>query len=205
MKFVKPLQFFEELLKRRALRPREHNCNYELTGRLLGLNVGDNYVALAVSNSANVTALPLRPLHRQENDMCQMANAFQTLISEHNVVGFVVGFPYSRKIYKAICRKEMTEIDDHYVTTVKNYINDLSKTGKFEGFKYTYWDGDVTSKNSEFVYDQYRCFTYEFKSPLSDTVVDNLDAFRVLQGYLDVAKVLVASDGEYDNKSGVIN
>ncbi|KAI9201194.1 hypothetical protein LWI28_019968 [Acer negundo] len=60
MKFVKPLHLFEELLKRKALRPREHNCNYELTGRLLGLNVGDNYVALAVSNSANATAIPLR-------------------------------------------------------------------------------------------------------------------------------------------------
>ncbi|KAK3230496.1 hypothetical protein Dsin_002377 [Dipteronia sinensis] len=103
-------------------------------------------------------------------------------------------FKLYRKIYKAICRKAMTEIDDHYVTTVKNYINDLSKTGKFEGFNYTYWDGDVTSKNSEFVFDQHICFIYEFKSSLEDTAIENLDAVRVLQGYLDVAKLLVASD-----------
>lgn len=50
MKYMKPLNLFRDLLKRNA---RER-------GRLLGLDVGDKYVGLAVSDPDNKIASPLR-------------------------------------------------------------------------------------------------------------------------------------------------
>ena len=50
MKYVKPLGLFQELMKTTPL----------VRGRLLGLDVGDKYVGLAVSDTSNQIASPLR-------------------------------------------------------------------------------------------------------------------------------------------------
>lgn len=50
MQYVKCLNFFQDLLKAKALE----------RGRLLGLDVGDKYVGLAVSDLDNKIATPLR-------------------------------------------------------------------------------------------------------------------------------------------------
>lgn len=50
MKYVKPLQLFQDMLK---MKVRER-------GRLLGLDVGDKYVGLAVSDPRNKSASPVR-------------------------------------------------------------------------------------------------------------------------------------------------
>ena len=50
MKYVKPLRLFQDLLKTNSLE----------RGRLLGLDVGDKYVGLAVSDQHNKIASPLR-------------------------------------------------------------------------------------------------------------------------------------------------
>ena len=50
MQYVKPLNLFQNLLKAKALE----------RGRLLGLDVGDKYVGLAVSDIDNKIASPLR-------------------------------------------------------------------------------------------------------------------------------------------------
>ncbi|KAK0598657.1 hypothetical protein LWI29_036705 [Acer saccharum] len=73
--------FKDILIKRDYLKP----------GRLLGLDFSDKYVSLAVSDWKNLTAVPLRALDRQEINMSSMADMIQSLISEYNLVGFVVG------------------------------------------------------------------------------------------------------------------
>ena len=50
MKYVRPLNLFRDLLKGNALE----------RGRFLGLDVGDKYVGLAVSDPDNKIASPLR-------------------------------------------------------------------------------------------------------------------------------------------------
>lgn len=50
MKYVKPLKLFDEMMKRKVSK----------RGRLLGLDVGDKYVGLAISDSNNKIASPLR-------------------------------------------------------------------------------------------------------------------------------------------------
>ena len=50
MRYMKPLSLFQDLLKSNALG----------RGRFLGLDVGDKYVGLAVSDPENKIATPLR-------------------------------------------------------------------------------------------------------------------------------------------------
>ena len=50
MRYVKPLNLFHDLLTSTAVK----------RGRLLGLDVGDKYVGLAVSDTHNKIASPLR-------------------------------------------------------------------------------------------------------------------------------------------------
>lgn len=52
MKYVKPLKLYQELLKSSELKK----------SRLLGLDVGDKYVGLSVSDANNKTASPLRSM-----------------------------------------------------------------------------------------------------------------------------------------------
>jgi hypothetical protein len=54
MKYVRPLSLFHELLKTSAINQ----------GRFLGLDVGDKYVGLAVSDPLNKIASPLRYILR---------------------------------------------------------------------------------------------------------------------------------------------
>ncbi|MFS7993873.1 putative pre-16S rRNA nuclease, ribonuclease H-like superfamily [Helianthus anomalus] len=68
MKFVKPLNLYQDLLKPRAVD----------RGRFLGLDVGDRYVGLAVSDFDNKVASPL---------------TFK-LISKLSLSAFIVGYPY---------------------------------------------------------------------------------------------------------------
>ncbi|XP_038875331.1 putative pre-16S rRNA nuclease isoform X1 [Benincasa hispida] len=158
MKYVKPLNLFRDLLKRNGL---EH-------GRLLGLDVGDKYVGLAVSDPDNKIASPLSVLIRKKTKMHLMAEDFERLISKFSLAGFIVGYPSLR------LRRNPDAVQ------VKIFIDELCKTGKLEDVKYTFWDECFTSKNVELLIKP-------LKLPpiLSKTVMDKFAAVGILQGYLD--------------------
>ncbi|XWS48931.1 hypothetical protein CRYUN_Cryun13aG0119500 [Craigia yunnanensis] len=98
-------------------------------------NVGDKHVGLAVSDLDNKIASPLSVLIRKKTNIDLMASDFQTLILELSLVGFIVGYPFGRHSL-LIC-----------ATQVKLFIDDLSKTGKLDGVKYTFWDECFTSND----------------------------------------------------------
>ncbi|KAK3220570.1 hypothetical protein Dsin_014540 [Dipteronia sinensis] len=78
MEYLKPLNFYEEIFKDILIKK-----DYSKPGRLLGLDVSDKYVSLAVSDCKNKTALPLRALDRHENNLSSMAaDIFQSLNAE---------------------------------------------------------------------------------------------------------------------------
>ncbi|KAK9276563.1 hypothetical protein L1049_006098 [Liquidambar formosana] len=158
MKYVKPLNLFHDLLKTNALE----------RGRLLGLDVGDKYVGLAVSDTHNKIASPLSVLLRKKTNIELMASDFQSLISELSLAGFVVGYPFDRQ------RSSPNAVQ------VKLFIDDLCKTGKLEGFRYTYWDECFTSKNVEILLKPLKLHPVESK-----TIIDKFAAVGILQGYLD--------------------
>ncbi|XP_057462545.1 uncharacterized protein LOC130752729 isoform X2 [Actinidia eriantha] len=135
MKYVKPLSLFQELMKTTPLE----------RGRLLGLDVGDKYVGLAVSDTSNQIASPLSVLLRKKSNIDLMADDFQSLAVQ-----------------------------------VKCLIDDLCKTGKLEGLRYTFWDECFTSKNVELLLKP-----LDLHPVMSKTIIDKFAAVGILQGYLD--------------------
>ncbi|XP_076940232.1 uncharacterized protein LOC143609339 [Bidens hawaiensis] len=123
MRFVKPLNLYQDLLKLRALD----------RGRFLGLDVG-----LAVSDFDNKVASPLSVLVRRKNNIGLMALDFEQLISKLSLSAFVVRYPY-----------EYMQKNSENATQVKVFVDDLSKTGKLVDVKYTLWNECYTTKNVE--------------------------------------------------------
>ncbi|KAK1567965.1 hypothetical protein Q3G72_018706 [Acer saccharum] len=77
MEYLKPVNFYEEIFK--DILKKE---DYLKPGRLMGLDVSDKYVSLAVSDWKNKTAVPLRALDRQEINMSSMADLILSLNAE---------------------------------------------------------------------------------------------------------------------------
>ncbi|XP_017624581.1 uncharacterized protein LOC108468203 isoform X4 [Gossypium arboreum] len=69
MQYVKPLHLFQNLVK----------SNASQGGRLLGLDVGDKYVGLAISDLDNKIASPLSVLVRKKTNIDLVAHDFQSL------------------------------------------------------------------------------------------------------------------------------
>ncbi|XP_039056337.1 putative pre-16S rRNA nuclease [Hibiscus syriacus] len=97
-----------------------------------------------------------------------MASDFQSLTSELSVVGFIVGYPFDRRRLAP------------NASQVKLLIDDLSKTGKLDGLKYTFWDECITSKNVELLLKP-----LSLHPVLSKTIVDKFAAVQILLAYLD--------------------
>ncbi|KAF8410167.1 hypothetical protein HHK36_002689 [Tetracentron sinense] len=160
MKYVKPINLFNDMLKINTLQQ----------GRLLGLDVGDKYVGLAVSDTHNRIASPLSVLVRKKSNIDLMAKDFRSLISELSLGAFIVGYPFDR---------HRNCVD---AVQVKLFIDDLRKTGQLEGLWYTYWDECFTSKNVELLLKPLNLHPVQSK-----TIVDKFAAVGILQGYLDFA------------------
>ncbi|XP_061977774.1 uncharacterized protein LOC133698749 [Populus nigra] len=158
MKYVRPLNLFHELLKTSAINQ----------GRFLGLDVGDKYVGLAVSDPLNKIASPLSVLLRKKSNIELIATDFQSLISELSLGGFIVGYPFDRQ------RGAPDAV------RVKLFVDDLCRTGKLEGVKFTYWDECFTSKNVELLVKPLDLHPVHAKS-----IMDKFAAVGILQGYLD--------------------
>ncbi|XP_022631591.1 uncharacterized protein LOC106777161 isoform X4 [Vigna radiata var. radiata] len=124
MRYMKPLQLFQHL----------SNSTRNQRGRLLGLDVGEKYVGLALSDFDNKIASPFSVLVRKKSNICLMASDFQNLMSKYSLKGFVVGLPFDR-------HRVASE-----AAPVKILIDHLCRTKMLEGVKYTYWNECFTSK-----------------------------------------------------------
>uniref|UniRef100_A0A6N2L0F3 Uncharacterized protein n=1 Tax=Salix viminalis TaxID=40686 RepID=A0A6N2L0F3_SALVM len=89
-------------------------------------------------------------------------------ISELSLGGFIVGYPFDRQ------RSAPDAV------RVKLFVDDLCRTGKLEGLKFTYWDECFTSKNVELLVKPLNLHPVHAKS-----IMDKFAAVGILQGYLD--------------------
>ncbi|GJS88878.1 putative pre-16S rRNA nuclease [Tanacetum coccineum] len=188
MRYMKPLNLFQDLLKIPAVE----------RGRLLGLDVGDKYVGLAVSDFNNKVASPLSVLVRKKSNIGLMALDFQHLINELSLSGFIVGYPYDR-------RKNSPN-----ATQVKVFVDDLTKTGKLDEVPYTFWEECFSTKNVEVLLKPFNFHPIETK-----TISDKFAAVGILQcryngfvkalvRYLNLLPNMGSSMGSYKlNTSGV--
>ncbi|KAK1583466.1 hypothetical protein Q3G72_024030 [Acer saccharum] len=180
MKFVKPMNLFKELLR---IKPSRR-------GHLLGLCINDKHVDLAMSDSDNTSAVPLSVIHRHEGNMDLMADKFRTLISKHNLTGFVVDYPHRGSL------KRFEGMDK----IVTDFINDLCKTRKFQGLKYTYWTDQIATKHMDFLIKHNVEFILEnlnLPNLEPKEMVDKFVAARLLQGYLDCVNSSVAHESHF--------
>ncbi|KAG9144250.1 hypothetical protein Leryth_027294 [Lithospermum erythrorhizon] len=164
MRYMKPASLFQELVKSKALQ----------RGRFLGLDVGDKYVGVSVSDEHNKIALPGSVLLRKKEIIDLMATDFQCMISlfftisELSIAALVVGYPFDRH------RSSPDAVQ------VNLLIDDLCASGKLKGVKYTYWDECFTSKSVELLVQR-----LELHPVRSKTILDKFAAIGILQGYLD--------------------
>ncbi|KAK0573463.1 hypothetical protein LWI29_008416 [Acer saccharum] len=94
-------------------------------------------------------------------------------ICKHNLIGFVVGYPYLRTTPNA--------------SMINTFVDDLYKTGKFEGFNYTFWDEQFATKLMKFQWKHHLEFLLEHMNlpqHISKQIIDRFIAVRILQGYL---------------------
>ncbi|KAK3204774.1 hypothetical protein Dsin_018820 [Dipteronia sinensis] len=114
MKFVGPLNLFQELMKTKPL-GADH---------LIGIGLGLKYVTFAVTDPYGKVAHRLNVMVREKNISAIVANR----IKEAKVpVGLVIGFPF-------------TSSGSPLVLPTMYLIDELRESGKFEGLKYTVWD-----------------------------------------------------------------
>ncbi|KAL4570789.1 hypothetical protein LXL04_026452 [Taraxacum kok-saghyz] len=159
MKYMKPLSLYQELLKSPALE----------RGRLLGLDVGDKYVGLAVSDFNNKIVSPLSVLVRKKSNIDLMAIDFQYL------------YRYQKCLYQLLSLDAlMIDRETAQATQVKVFVDELCKTGKLEGVRYTFWDECFTSKHVELLLNPLNFPPVEAK-----TISDKFAAVGILEGYLD--------------------
>ncbi|CAN6929754.1 unnamed protein product [Brassica oleracea] len=163
MKYVKPLKL---LILGDALK----TTKVSVPGRFLGLDVGDKYVGLAVSDPSNMIASPLSVLLRKKTNIDLMATDFQNLVKAFSVSGLVVGYPFGK----------LNNVED--VVTVNLFIEELRKTEKLKDAKYTYWDERLSSKTVELMLKPLKLHPVQEK-----TMLDKFAAVVILQEYLDYA------------------
>ncbi|WOL17101.1 hypothetical protein Cni_G25890 [Canna indica] len=159
MKVIEPVTLFKKLLASGTAQKR----------RLLGLDVGQKYVGVAVSDVNNKIASPLSVLIRKKSNIDLMAKDFQTLISQLSLAGFVVGYPFSLQGQKSV-----------EAVQVRIFMEELRQTGKLDDISYTYWDENYTSKCVEALLEPLDLHPVEAK-----TIMDKFAAVGILQGYLD--------------------
>ncbi|ESQ45207.1 hypothetical protein EUTSA_v10010768mg [Eutrema salsugineum] len=164
MKYVKPLRLLGDALKTKVSVP----------GRFLGLDVGDKYVGLAISDPSNMIATPLSVLLRKKTNIDLMATDFQNLVKAFSVSGLVVGYPFGKL---------------NNVVTVNLFIEELRKTEKLKDVKYTYWDERLSSKTVELMLKPLKLHPVQEK-----TMSDKFAAVVILQEYLDYANRYVNTE-----------
>jgi putative Holliday junction resolvase len=136
--------------------------------RILGLDVGDHRIGVAISDPEEILARPLTTIIR-ENEQNAM-DAIIQLVDQHDVKRIVVGLPYS---LDGSVGKQATKVMD--------FVNRLSKG---TDAKIETWDERLSTVAAERL-------LREADNKKADTRAkrDAAAAAFILQGYLDSLKV----------------
>ncbi|KAK0575364.1 hypothetical protein LWI29_037927 [Acer saccharum] len=189
MKYLKPATLFDRLIKMNSKIP-----GIELaTGKanlLLGLDIRQNYVGLAVSDYLNLVSYPIMPC---KNHMDSVKKYFPGVIARYNIFGFIVGKPTN------VRWRHLKDDEVH----VKKFISDLQNTGKFKGLKYTYWCDVFASKHIELEYKlNVEDYLKDLPSYKQELLVQKFAAVGTLKAYLNHYRDV---EDEYENAKMNLN
>ncbi|KAK2643143.1 hypothetical protein Ddye_024906 [Dipteronia dyeriana] len=157
MKYLTPVDFYTKIFN-------DILMNKDLKhGRLLGLDVYENYVSLAISDPNNLIDVPLRNLNCQDVTInYTVADIILSLIPEHNLVDIVVGTDYDLK-----CPFDIPALV---------FLDGLRRTGIFEVLKYTFWDRGLTSMHVQYILEN-----LNQPQDMSKTIIEKCHAVSSLQ------------------------
>lgn len=136
------------------------------TGRLLGLDVGDKTVGVAVSDSRRSVASPVDTIRRAK--LAADVAALRKILQERQVVGLVVGLPVN-----------MDGSEGPRCQSVRAFVRNLAQQGL--SLPVAFWDERLSTAAVErFLVDE-----ADMTRAGRARVVDKMAAAYILQGALD--------------------
>lgn len=137
--------------------------------RIMGLDVGDKWIGVAMSDETALIAQSLAPIHRKDltADLLQV----KTLVSEWNVGQIVVGLPLN-----------MNATIGPQAQKTLHFVDELSQV---VGIAIETWDERLTTQQAERILIQ-----QDVRRERRKSVIDGVAAALILQGYLDRQRVV---------------
>lgn len=144
--------------------PREFSAALPLKSRLLGLDVGEKTIGLALSDDSRRIATPMETIRRTK--FAQDAEALQRVIKDQNVGGLVVGYPIN--------------MDGSLGPRTQSMRSFVSNLGKIIALPMLLWDERMSTMAVERA-----MLEADLSRQKRAERVDKLAAGYMLQGFLD--------------------
>ncbi len=139
-------------------------------GRLLGMDLGDRTIGLAVSDDMHKIATPLRTLNRTKftRDMQDMAN----IVKDYEITGFVMGYPLN-----------MDGSAGKRCDVTRSFADQMARCADVAGEApwIALWDERLSTVSVE----DFLIESVDMSRTKRKQVVDKLAAQHILQGALD--------------------
>jgi len=133
-------------------------------GQVVGIDVGEARIGLAISDEGKKIAFPLAVIRRENKSYC--INKIKKLLAERNIDTFVVGLPVRSNGQRG---RECEEVV-HYAETLKTHFP----------YKVILWDERYTT-----VIAEKALLEGDLKREKRREIIDEIAAQVLLQSYLD--------------------
>ena len=135
--------------------------------RILGLDYGEKYVGVAVSDSLLLTAQPLEAIQRKEENKLRRTYArIEELVKEYEVQKIVVGLPKN--------------MDDSEGTSASKCRDFAANVNRRTGIEVILWDERLSSVSANRILEE-----TGIRKENRKEVIDKIAASVFLQNYLD--------------------
>lgn len=135
--------------------------------RILGLDYGEKYVGVAVTDPLGITAQPLETIQRKdENKLRRTYARIEELVTEYGVEKIVVGLP-----------KNMNDSEGESASKCRAFADDVSRR---TGIEVILWDERLSSVSANRILEETGIRRENRKE-----VIDKIAAGIFLQNYLD--------------------
>lgn len=137
------------------------------SGRVLGLDVGDTTIGLALSDGMRSIATPMETISRTKflKDVAHL----QTAIEKHKVAGLIIGWPVN-----------MDGTEGPRTQSTRTFVSNISK---HINLPMLFWDERMSTMAANRV-----MLAADLSRERRSQLVDKLAASYMLQGYLDSAR-----------------
>jgi putative Holliday junction resolvase len=132
--------------------------------RIMGLDIGEKYIGIAVSDELQITAQPIKVLVRK--DQKGWFKEMRTIIDNYKIGKVVIGLPFTLKKEEGQKAKEVREF-------AADFRKKLS-------LPVIFWDERLSTQEAEKILRSLRLSSKKQKK-----VIDKVAAAIILQGYLD--------------------